>query len=142
MTTTHTTPHLNPRADRAARRRTRAVTVLVAMVAALLGWVALDPLAGVELTVRTADDGAVQAVGPDAAMVAALASGLAGWALLALLERCSAKARSIWTVTAGLVLLVSLLGTSAATSASATAALASLHILVGGVLIMGLRRRP
>lgn len=142
MTTTHTTAHLNPRADRAARRRIRAVTVLAAMVAALLGWAVLDSLAGVELTVRTGAGGTVQAVGPAAAMVAALVSGLTGWALLALLERCSAEARSIWTVTPVLVLLVSLLGTSAATSTAATAGLASLHLLVGGVLIVGLRHRP
>ena len=95
-------------ATRPTRRRVRLLTVLAATVATLLGWVIAVPLAGVELTARTGSD--VQRVTPVAVAVSTLLAGLAGWALLALLERLTARARTVWTVVAALVLLVSLLG--------------------------------
>lgn len=126
-------------ATRPTRRRARLLTVLAATVATLLGWVVAVPLAGVELTARTGSD--VQRVTPVAVAVSTLLAGLSGWALLALLERLTARARTVWTVVAGLVLLVSLLGPlSGGVGGAATLTLVAFHLVAGTVLIIGLRR--
>ncbi|MFE2615152.1 DUF6069 family protein [Micromonospora chalcea] len=128
-------------ATRPTRRRVRLLTVLAATVATLLGWVIAVPLAGVELTARTGSD--VQRVTPVAVAVAVstLLAGLAGWALLALLERLTARARPVWTVVATLVLLVSLLGPlGGGVGRPATLTLVAFHLVAGTVLITGLRR--
>ncbi|MEU4441489.1 DUF6069 family protein [Micromonospora chalcea] len=126
-------------ATRPTRRRVRLLTVLAATVATLLGWVVAVPLAGVELTARTGSD--VQRVTPVAVAVSTLLAGLSGWALLALLERLTARARTVWTVVAGLVLLVSLLGPlGGGVGRAATLTLVAFHLVAGTVLITGLRR--
>ncbi|WFE40451.1 DUF6069 family protein [Micromonospora sp. WMMD998] len=122
-----------------SRRRDRLLTVLVATAATLLGWVVAVPLAGVELIARAGD--AEQRVTPAAVAVSTVLAGLAGWALLALLERFTGRARTVWTVVAALVLLLSLLGPlTGGVGRSATATLAVLHLLAGAVLVPGLRR--
>lgn len=121
-------------------RLSRALTVLAAVAAGLAGWAVAGPLAGLDLAVRTGPAGRVQHLGPAAVAIASLLAGLAGWALLALLERRMAKARTAWTLSALSVLAVSLAGPLAALTAPVTATLACLHLLVGGVLIAGLRR--
>lgn len=131
--------------SRIARRRTgtgrgRLLTVLATTCAALLGWLVVGPLAGVDLAVQPGRPGAVEQVGPLAVATVGLLTGLAGWALLSGLERFTVKARPIWTAIAGLGLTLSLLGPLAGVTASAQAALACLHLLVGAVLIIGLRR--
>ncbi|MBB5114168.1 DUF6069 family protein [Micromonospora echinospora] len=124
---------------RPTRRRVRLLTVLAATVATLLGWVIAVPLAGVELTARTGSD--VQRVTPVAVAVSTLLAGLAGWALLALLERLTARARTVWTAVAALVLLVSLLGPlGGGVGRAATLTLVAFHLVAGTVLITGLRR--
>ncbi|MEV0005415.1 DUF6069 family protein [Micromonospora sp. NPDC050980] len=127
-------------AARAAhRRRDRLFTVLAATAATLSGWAVAVPLAGVELTVR--GGGVEQRVTPVAVAVSTLLAGLAGWALLALLERFTGRARPVWTVVAALVLLLSLLGPlTGGAGRSATATLLVLHLLAGAVLLPGLRR--
>ncbi|MGC5385882.1 DUF6069 family protein [Micromonospora chalcea] len=126
-------------ATRPTRRRVRLLTVLAATVATLLGWVVAVPLAGVDLTARTGSD--VQRVTSVAVAVSTLLAGLSGWALLALLERLTARARTVWTVVAGLVLLVSLLGPlSGGVGRAATLTLVAFHLVAGTVLITGLRR--
>ncbi|MFJ1541311.1 DUF6069 family protein [Micromonospora chalcea] len=121
------------------RRRDRLLTVFAATAAALLGWVVAVPLAGVELTARVGSD--VQRVTPAAVAVSTLLAGLAGWALLALLERLTARARTVWTVVAALVLLVSLLGPlGGGVGQAATLTLVAFHLVAGTVLITGLRR--
>ena len=70
-----------------------------------------------------------------------LLAGLAGWALLDLLERFTAHARRIWTATALVVLEVSLLGPlGAAVGAAATVVLTAMHLAAGAVLISLLAR--
>ncbi|MEV4694208.1 DUF6069 family protein [Micromonospora echinospora] len=124
---------------RPTRRRVRLLTVLAATVATLLGWVIAVPLAGVELTARTGSD--VQRVTPVAVAVSTLLAGLAGWALLALLERLTARARTVWTAVAALVLLVSLLGPlGGGVGRAAMLTLVAFHLVAGTVLITGLRR--
>ncbi|ATO13000.1 hypothetical protein CO540_03455 [Micromonospora sp. WMMA2032] len=127
-------------AVRPARRRDRLLTVLAATAATLLGWAVAVPLAGVELTAR-GGGGAAQRVTPVAVAVSTLLAGLAGWALLALLERLTARARPVWTVVAVLVLALSLLGpVGAGVGSAATVTLVSLHLVAAAVLVPGLRR--
>lgn len=135
MTTlTTTTPEI-----RTGTRRARALLVPVTAAAAVAAWGVLAPLAGVRLTVRTA--GAHQDVGPVAVAVTAVLAVLAGWALLALLERLTPRgARAVWTTVAALVLLVSMLGPLGGADAGSRLGLAALHLVVGGVVIAGLRR--
>jgi Family of unknown function (DUF6069) len=74
-------------------------------------------------------------------VVAALVGSLAGWGLLALLSRFSAKARAIWTVTAMVAALLSLAGPLSATASAGTkVSLVAMHLAVATVLIVVLRR--
>ena len=124
---------------RPARRRDRLLTVLAATVATLLGWVVAVPLAGVALVARSGDG--EQRVTPLAVTVSTLLAGLAGWALLALLERFTGRARTVWTAVAALVLLLSLLGPlGGGAGGPATVTLVVLHLVAGAVLVPGLRR--
>ncbi|MCZ7437406.1 DUF6069 family protein [Micromonospora sp. WMMC241] len=134
METTIPSPTARP-----VRRRDRLLTVLGATVATLVGWAVAVPLAGVELTAR--NGGVEQRVSPVAVAVSTLLAGLAGWALLALLERLTGRARTVWTVVAVLVLLLSLLGpVGGGVGRAATLTLVALHLLAGAVLVPGLRR--
>ncbi|WBB76433.1 DUF6069 family protein [Micromonospora sp. WMMD1128] len=124
---------------RPSRRRDRLFTVLAATAATLLGWAVAVPLAGVELTAR--GGGAEQRVTPVAVAVSTVLAGLAGWALLALLERFTGRARTVWSVVAALVLLLSLVGPlTGGVGRAATVTLVILHLLAGAVLVPGLRR--
>ncbi|GAA2276106.1 hypothetical protein GCM10010149_18980 [Nonomuraea roseoviolacea subsp. roseoviolacea] len=111
-----------------------------ATAAALAVWALAVPVAGVTLTVRTG--GGAQTVGAVPVAVVSLLAGLAGWALLAVLERRAARPRRIWTITALVVCVVSLAGPlGSAAGAAATLVLLSLHLVVGAVLITWLARR-
>jgi hypothetical protein len=127
--------------SRSRTRRARGYTVLAATGAGLLGWAVAVPAAGVHLTVRLGSAAAGQHIGPAAVVVACVLAGLAGWALLALMERHTPKARAIWTIVAVAVLAASVLaGPLGGVTTAAKVALASLHLVFGAVLIIGLRR--
>ena len=131
------------RADRAARSggRTSALAVVAATVATLVVWAIARPLAGADLTVRTGAGSAAQHVGPTAVVVATVLAGLAGWALLALLQRFTSRARAIWITTALVVLVLSMAGPlGAGTTVTAAAILASMHLTAAAILIPGLAR--
>ncbi|TDE51527.1 hypothetical protein E1295_18155 [Nonomuraea mesophila] len=118
----------------------RPLTVVGASAAALAAWVLAVPVAGIELTARMG--AGVDQVGPAAVVVASLLAGLAGWALLAVLERFTARGGRIWTVVALTVLGLSLLGPlGSAVGTAATVVLLLLHLVVGAVLVPGLARR-
>ncbi|MCD0447361.1 DUF6069 family protein [Glycomyces sp. A-F 0318] len=117
----------------------RLLVVIAASAAALALWALAVPLAGVDLAAL--QGGSERAVGPVAVAAAGLLTGLAGWALLAVLERFTDKAGRIWTVAAAAVLLLSLLGTLGAVSTAAMLVLMGMHAVVGAVLIPGLARR-
>lgn len=70
------------------------------------------------------------------ALVAAVAS-LASWALLAVLERCPARAARWWLVVATVFMVASLIGplTVPDVPGSSRVVLAILHVVVGAVLI-------
>jgi predicted permease len=121
--------------------RTRALGVGGAVVAAVAVWVVAVPLLGLHLTVRFGN-AAPESVGVDFVVGASLIGSLLGWGLLAVLERRTARARTIWTAAAVAVLLVSVsLPLSAGTTASTKVALAMMHVAVGAVLITTLRSR-
>jgi hypothetical protein len=92
----------------------------------------------VDLAVRTGDvvqpvtGGSVAAT----ALVAGLAATLSAWLLTRIAPR---RCRTVWTVLASAVLLVSLLGPLGATSPAAVVSLVALHLLVGLALLVGLR---
>jgi hypothetical protein len=118
--------------------RARALTVAAAVAAAVLGWALLAPVAGLDLTVTVGTG--QQRLGVVAVIAATLVTGLVGWGLRALLDRLTGRARTVWTVIATIVLALSLLGpVGSAVGGGTVAALIGLHLLVGLVLLLGLR---
>jgi hypothetical protein len=120
-------------------RVVRAAAVAGAAGAALAVWAVAVPLAGATLTVRL--NGTTQPVGPGAVAATALLAGLAGWLLLAVMERFGRRPRRAWAVTAGLLMGASLAGPlHSGVGGGAAAALAAMHLAVGAVLITVLPR--
>lgn len=115
------------------RRTARALTVFGAVLATLAVWAIAVPLVGADLIVNSGTSRTH--VEP----VSALA-GLTGWALLALLQRWSARPIAIWTGIAVAVLVLSLLGPLGGVTVAAKLALAAMHLAAAAVLILGLRR--
>jgi succinate dehydrogenase hydrophobic anchor subunit len=74
-------------------------------------------------------------------IVTAVVVTLAAGGLLRVLERRTPRARRLWTGTASAVWVVSFAGPATATTPLAGLALAALHLVVGAVVIVGLRRR-
>ena len=125
---------------RVPRGRVRALAVAAASLGALVVWVVAVPVSGVDLLVRPRG-GAATAVGAGAVVGVSLLAGLLGWALLAMLERRIARARTVWTWSALVVLLLSLAGPlTAGTTPLAKAVLALMHLTIAAVLIPALRR--
>ena len=126
------------------RVQARGLVVAGAVGAALGGWLVTVPLLGVDLAVKPAGGGTqtvTQTVGVGAVLATSLAAALLGWALLAVLERWTTRARTIWTAIAAVLLLLSLAGPlTGALTTPAAVALVALHLVVGAVLILGLRR--
>lgn len=118
--------------------RSRLVVVAVAAAAALADWAILAPLAGLTLTAR---QGGIQHIGAAAVLAATIVVAFAGWGLLAILERRSPRARDTWTVIATIVCVLSL-GSPLTNGIGlgAKLGLASLHLIVGAIVILGLRR--
>jgi len=129
-----------PAAPATRQTRARALCAAGGAAAAAIAWVIEVPLLGVHLTVRF---GAMhpQTVALWQAVVTALVAALLGWLLLAVLGRRTARARAAWTGISVLVLAASLaLPLTAATTASAAAGLAVLHLAVGVAVIPGMAR--
>jgi hypothetical protein len=136
MKTATTTATTSTPTSPGTRRRNRGLTVLGGMAAAAAVWLVAVPLAGVDLLARTGPGGAPAPVTLVAVLVAGLVVGLAGWALLAILEKTVRRAGVAWRSTAAVVLLLSLLGPLAqGAGATAIGVLATLHVVVGLVLI-------
>jgi hypothetical protein len=112
------------------------VAVAAAGLAAL-AW-AVARAAGIELTVRSGSG--TREVNLVAVVVTSLVVAIAGAALLKVLERRTAHGRRLWTVVASAVWVMSLSGPLSATEPSAFLVLAGLHLLVGAVVVTGLRR--
>lgn len=114
-----------------------AVVAVVAAVLAALAWAGARA-AGVALEVRAgAETSEVNVV---SVLVTSIVVTGAGAGLLRMLERRTTRARRVWTVVAVVVWAVSFVGPLSATQLSGGAVLAGLHLLVGAVVIVGLRR--
>lgn len=116
--------------------------VLTAIAVAHLVPGVLGPLLDVELVVRSGEG--TREVTPLAISVSTIVIGLLGWGLLELLERrFGRRGRSTWRVLAAAVLAISLLGPAGATTTAGMLGLGTLHLAVGGILLLGLpRSRP
>ncbi|MGQ0841601.1 DUF6069 family protein [Actinokineospora sp.] len=133
MSTTAPHGHLT----RTRRRQARVVTVIAAVVAAVAVWAIAGPLLGIDLLVRSG--GNPQTVGVGLVIAASLLAGLLAWSLLAVLERFVTRARTVWTSTALIVLVLSVGGPfTAGGTASTTTTLVLMHLAVGAVLISGM----
>ncbi|MGN9810060.1 DUF6069 family protein [Micromonospora sp. BQ11] len=119
--------------------RRSAVTVGATVLAAAV-FAVLTEVADIDLAARAGDS--TRHVTVAATVTAAIVAAAAGWALLAVLERRTARARGVWTAVAVVVLLLSLLaGPATGIGAAAKLGLTLLHVSVGAVLILGLPRR-
>ena len=119
------------------RRHDGAVAVAAAGAAAVVWWVLTGP-ASVDLAVRSGSG--ERQVGVVSVIVTAVVVALAGGGLLRVLERRrGARGVAAWTVTAVAVLAVSLAGPLGAASPAAGLGLALLHLVVGAVVVVGLR---
>lgn len=118
------------------RRHTRMMGIVGAPLAALLVWLAADPLAGIDLAVRQTAGSAIQHVGPVSVVIAAVAAGLAAWGLRAILDRAGERGRTIWTAIALVALLLSLVGPLVADATMAVkVVLVSMHVAVAAAVV-------
>lgn len=135
-TTTVTRP-LSP----SSRRRRRLLGVAGAVAAALAVWAGAE-LLGVQVLAPGFGDHPAQDIGAGNVIFSAGVASLAGWGLLAALERLTRHARTLWTTTAAVVLLASLGAplSGAGITGGNRAVLLLLHLVVAAVLIPALRR--
>lgn len=113
-------------------RARRFATIITAAAAAVAVWAVAGPLAGIRLQAQAGAHAPAQQIGLASVITASLVAGLAAWALLAVLEHRARYPRRAWTITARLVLGVSLAGPLAAgRGAGAIAALACMHLATG-----------
>ncbi|GAA1539690.1 hypothetical protein GCM10009827_068730 [Dactylosporangium maewongense] len=115
----------------------RPLAIAGAAVLALIVYFIARSAAG-DLVVKSG--GSEQTVSAVAVVATVVIAGLLGWGLLALLERFTAKGRTIWTVIAVVFLVLSLLGPLGGTDAGTKVSLALLHLLVGAVIITAFTR--
>lgn len=121
------------------RRKARLLAVAGAAVASLVLWALFEFAFGVDLRAPAASASqATQDVNGGFVFVMAALASLAGWALLAILEKAKpAKARKIWTVVASIVFLLSLSGPMSGTGVSGAnrLGLALMHVAVAAIVI-------
>jgi hypothetical protein len=118
--------------------RSRLAVVGTVTIAAVAWWAVLTQAVDVTLEAK---QGSTIHIGAASVIGASLAMAFAGWALLAILEHNTVAARKAWTITATIACALSL--TSPLTAGIGTGAklgLASLHLVVGSLIILGLRR--
>lgn len=122
--------------SRPRRIARRLMAVVAAVVAALVVW-AVARL-GLGLDVREPQwSGTARDVAAVNIVVLSAVASAAGWALLAVLERFSARAGRWWARIAAVVAVASLVGplTVPGITASSRVVLGLLHLVVGAVLI-------
>lgn len=117
--------------------RAEGLVVLVATGLAVLVWAAAKA-AGLDLDVHSGSG--TREVGLGSVIVTPLVVGAAAAGLLRLLERRTSRGLRIWTVTAVTVWTLSFLGPLSATTIGAGCVLATPHVVVGAVVVGGLRR--
>jgi hypothetical protein len=135
---TETLRQTNPRT--ASRTAARAAVVAAAAAAAIVVYAVAVPLLGLDVRVP-AGPGSADTVGLgwEPVIVTAVAAALAGWGLLAVLERFTRRARAVWTAVAVAVYLLTL-PYLPSFSATERVVLALIHTALAVVLVVGLRR--
>jgi len=119
----------------------RTLTVLLAIVATLVVWTVETYLLGIDLRARPVPGAAPEVVGPLAVASATLLAGLVAWALLAILERLTPSARTVWVAVGVVALLLSLAAPlNGAVTATAAIGLATMHVVAAAILIPLLAR--
>ena len=120
--------------------RTRALCVAGGALAAALAWTVEVPLLGIDLNFRYGTSH-TQIVAAGQVIAASLAALLLGWLLLAVLEQCTAYARTLWTslALAGLATSVAL-PLTLATTPSAVIGLVVMHLTIGAAVIPAMAR--
>ena len=123
------------------RWRPRALAVVLAAAGATVIWVIAVLLFHHELWVTDPSGRPPLRISLPLVIVFALLAGLIGWGALALLERLTRRARTIWTVLAVIAFLLSFAPlTGPGTPMSTRLILASMHVGVAAILIPALRR--
>lgn len=133
----------NAAAAPGSRKRARLLASAWAVLAALAVWIVAGQILGIDLREPAmVAGGATRALGPLNVVFASTVASLAGWGLLAVLERFTSRARTAWTVIAALAALLSLGGPFSGAEITTTnrVVLALLHIVVAAVLIPLLAR--
>lgn len=125
--------------QRTRRWRDDWPVAVVAASAAAVVWVLATQVASVDLAVRSGSG--TQHINVVSVIVTTLVVAMTGAGLLRFLEHRTAQARTIWTAVACAVWVVSLAGPLGARSVEAGLWLAALHIVVGSIVVVGLRRR-
>lgn len=119
----------------AVSRSPRWWTVLAAQAAAGIVYAVAVPLGGVDLTARSG--GTTRTVDLGTVLGVTLLAGVVAVGWMIALRHLTGRPDRNWAVSAGVVLVVSLLGPASATSVAAGLTLACMHIAVGGVLALG-----
>ncbi|HEV2071297.1 MAG TPA: DUF6069 family protein [Acidimicrobiales bacterium] len=114
----------------------RAVAVAAAVGAALACWTIAEGVFGVDVHAPGFGGEPPKDVGAGDVALSAAVAGLAGWALLALLERITDRAARLWSAAAFAVVVLSLGGPfGAGIDTASRVVLVCLHLLVAAVLI-------
>jgi Family of unknown function (DUF6069) len=132
-----------PTPEAATRRRARLLAVAGAGGAALALWAVVELAFGHDLRGPAfATNAEPSDVGPAQVLVVSLLAALAGWGLLAVLERFTARARELWAGIAVVVVIGSLGGPLSGTGVTTADrwGLVGFHLVVGAVLIPTLYR--
>lgn len=120
----------------------RTLAVAATVAAAALIWLVGEPLLGNDLVVEQPGQPPLD-LGLAAFVIITLGASLAGWAVLALLEKVTRYGRRIWTGLAVAVVVVSFLPfLSAQMSTGSAVVLTLVHLVVGAVLVPLLLRVP
>lgn len=142
-TTVATTGRPGAAAPRTGSTERRSLVVAAAAVAAMLTWLVADPILRIELEVLAAPGGTTTLVSAGSIVASAIIAGLLGWVLLAVLERRTTQAVTVWRWVAGAVALASVLAPlSLAQNPGATVVLTLLHVVVAGILVTALPGTP
>lgn len=124
------------------RRKARLLGVVGAVVAALVVFVVFQYGFGQDLHTPASGSMPAMPLNPGFVVFVSLLASLAGWALLALLERFTSGGRRAWTIVATAVAVLSLSGPMSGSGITAgnRVALALMHVAVAAVLIPSLSR--
>lgn len=124
------------------RRKARLLGIVGATVAAVLVFAIAQYALGMDLHTPASGSMPAMPLNPGFVVFVSLLASLAGWALLALLERFTSGGRRIWNVIAIAVAVLSLSGPMSGSGITGgnRLVLALMHVAVAAVLIPSLSR--